>query len=220
MEKVLETIAAGRREGARLLTGGRRLTDGELGKGFFVAPTVFDNTATTCRSRGRRSSAPSVAIALRRRGRGDPPRQCDELRPCRGRIHARSDAGASRDRAARSGRVLDQPLQRHADRTAVRRLQVLRVGPRERQGGDRTLHASSRASTSTSATSSRLIESRPMSAGGDEEFDYVIVGAGSAGCVLADSADRGRPKFRAAASSSAGRTVRSSSRCRRRCRSR
>ncbi len=42
MEKVLEAIAAGRREGARLLTGGRRLTDGELGKGFFVAPTVFE----------------------------------------------------------------------------------------------------------------------------------------------------------------------------------
>ncbi len=36
-------IARGREEGARVLVGGARVTDGALGKGFFVAPTVFDN---------------------------------------------------------------------------------------------------------------------------------------------------------------------------------
>nr|WP_238858267.1 betaine-aldehyde dehydrogenase [Faunimonas pinastri] len=42
MNKVLGYIDAGRREGARAITGGGRVTDGLLGKGFFVAPTVFD----------------------------------------------------------------------------------------------------------------------------------------------------------------------------------
>jgi len=43
MHKVLSYIARGRAEGAQILTGGMRVTRGELAKGFFVAPTVFDN---------------------------------------------------------------------------------------------------------------------------------------------------------------------------------
>ena len=42
MEKVLGFIARGRAQGARLLTGGARATNGDLANGFFVAPTVFD----------------------------------------------------------------------------------------------------------------------------------------------------------------------------------
>ncbi|AXA64767.1 betaine-aldehyde dehydrogenase [Pseudomonas oryzihabitans] len=45
LEKVLGYIAQGQAEGARLLTGGERVTQGELAKGNFVAPTVF----TDCR---------------------------------------------------------------------------------------------------------------------------------------------------------------------------
>jgi betaine-aldehyde dehydrogenase len=43
MHKVLSYIERGRAEGARVLTGGRRVTTGDLAKGCFVAPTVFDN---------------------------------------------------------------------------------------------------------------------------------------------------------------------------------
>jgi betaine-aldehyde dehydrogenase len=43
MEKVLRFIARGREQGGRLLTGGARVTAGDLANGFFVAPTVFDN---------------------------------------------------------------------------------------------------------------------------------------------------------------------------------
>jgi betaine-aldehyde dehydrogenase len=43
MHKVLGYIARGRAEGAQILTGGMRVTRGELAKGFFVAPTVFDH---------------------------------------------------------------------------------------------------------------------------------------------------------------------------------
>jgi betaine-aldehyde dehydrogenase len=42
MHKVLWYIARGRAEGARLVTGGKRVTSGELARGFFVAPTIFD----------------------------------------------------------------------------------------------------------------------------------------------------------------------------------
>jgi betaine-aldehyde dehydrogenase len=42
MGKVLTYITRGKAEGARLLTGGHRVTSGDLASGFFVAPTVFD----------------------------------------------------------------------------------------------------------------------------------------------------------------------------------
>lgn len=41
MEKVCEYLDAGKQDGARLLTGGERMVEGELGKGAFVAPTIF-----------------------------------------------------------------------------------------------------------------------------------------------------------------------------------
>ncbi|HET9391423.1 MAG TPA: aldehyde dehydrogenase family protein, partial [Steroidobacteraceae bacterium] len=43
MEKVLGYIARGKAEGARVVVGGYRLSAGELARGFFVAPTVFDD---------------------------------------------------------------------------------------------------------------------------------------------------------------------------------
>jgi betaine-aldehyde dehydrogenase len=43
MRKVLSYLERGRAEGARVLTGGARVTSGNLAKGYFVAPTVFDN---------------------------------------------------------------------------------------------------------------------------------------------------------------------------------
>ena len=43
MHKVLSYIDRGRAEGARILTGGMRVTTGALKKGYFVAPTVFDD---------------------------------------------------------------------------------------------------------------------------------------------------------------------------------
>src|SRR5690606_38194128 len=42
MEKVLGYIERGKAEGAKVLAGGKRITKGALGDGFFVAPTIFD----------------------------------------------------------------------------------------------------------------------------------------------------------------------------------
>ncbi|NGQ95143.1 aldehyde dehydrogenase family protein [Brevibacillus sp. SYP-B805] len=44
MNRVLWYIEEGRREGATLLCGGRRLTENGLGRGFFVEPTIFTDT--------------------------------------------------------------------------------------------------------------------------------------------------------------------------------
>jgi betaine-aldehyde dehydrogenase len=43
MDKVLGYVARGREEGAKLLVGGTRVTDGDLANGAFVAPAVFDD---------------------------------------------------------------------------------------------------------------------------------------------------------------------------------
>lgn len=42
LRKVMSYIERGQAEGARLLIGGKRLTEGALARGFFVTPTVFD----------------------------------------------------------------------------------------------------------------------------------------------------------------------------------
>jgi betaine-aldehyde dehydrogenase len=45
MHKVLGYIDVGRKENAKLLTGGDRSTDGELKDGYFIAPTVFSDVS-------------------------------------------------------------------------------------------------------------------------------------------------------------------------------
>ena len=58
MESVLGYIAKGKEEGARLLCGGERLTDGEFAKGAFVAPTVFTDCTRRHDHRARRNLRP------------------------------------------------------------------------------------------------------------------------------------------------------------------
>jgi aldehyde dehydrogenase (NAD+) len=41
LERVTGYLSIGRQEGARVLSGGQQMTEGELGKGYFVPPTVF-----------------------------------------------------------------------------------------------------------------------------------------------------------------------------------
>lgn len=62
MEKVLKYIEIGKEEGATLLCGGARLTDGELGKGFFVAPTIFTDTTPDMRIVQEEIFGPVLAV--------------------------------------------------------------------------------------------------------------------------------------------------------------
>ena len=48
-QKVLDYIAIGVQEGARLMTGGLRIVDGPLGYGFYIAPTVFGGVTPAMR---------------------------------------------------------------------------------------------------------------------------------------------------------------------------
>jgi aldehyde dehydrogenase (NAD+) len=49
MKTVLRYLNIGQEEGAKVLCGGRRLTDGPLGRGYFVAPTIFDHVTPAMR---------------------------------------------------------------------------------------------------------------------------------------------------------------------------
>ncbi len=61
-EKVLEYIAIGKREGAKLLCGGHAVTDGALAAGHFIAPTVFGDVAPTMRIAQEEIFGPVVAV--------------------------------------------------------------------------------------------------------------------------------------------------------------
>jgi aldehyde dehydrogenase (NAD+) len=49
INRVLSYIEAGKAEGATVATGGRRLIEGSLGKGYFIAPTIFDDVKNEMR---------------------------------------------------------------------------------------------------------------------------------------------------------------------------
>lgn len=61
MKTVLKYIEEGKSEG-ELVTGGTRLTTGELGRGNFVAPTVFDNVPTKARIAQEEIFGPVVVV--------------------------------------------------------------------------------------------------------------------------------------------------------------
>jgi acyl-CoA reductase-like NAD-dependent aldehyde dehydrogenase len=62
MTKVLNDIDIGRREGAELLCGGRRLTERGLQRGYFVEPTVFARVTPDMRIAQEEIFGPVVAV--------------------------------------------------------------------------------------------------------------------------------------------------------------
>lgn len=62
METVLRYIGIGQEEGAKLVTGGRRLQEGELGRGCFVEPTIFDHVKPTMRVAQEEIFGPVVSV--------------------------------------------------------------------------------------------------------------------------------------------------------------
>jgi len=49
LQRVHEYVEIGKNEGARVLIGGRRVDDGPLARGWFYAPTIFDNVSPQMR---------------------------------------------------------------------------------------------------------------------------------------------------------------------------
>jgi betaine-aldehyde dehydrogenase len=62
MNTVLDYIEIGKNEGAELLCGGSRIMEGELGKGYFVEPTIFGNTTPDMRIVQEEIFGPVLAI--------------------------------------------------------------------------------------------------------------------------------------------------------------
>lgn len=61
LDRVLGYIDAGGREGARLLTGGQRLS-GDLAGGYFVQPTLFDNVSNDMKIAREEIFGPVISV--------------------------------------------------------------------------------------------------------------------------------------------------------------
>jgi aldehyde dehydrogenase (NAD+) len=59
---IQEYVEIGKKEGAKLLLGGHQQTDGELKKGYFYAPTIFDNVQSKMRIAQEEIFGPVVVI--------------------------------------------------------------------------------------------------------------------------------------------------------------
>ena len=64
LQRVLGYIEAGKSEGAELICGGTRLTGGALGKGNFVAPTIFTQTRPEMKIVREEIFGPVLAVQL------------------------------------------------------------------------------------------------------------------------------------------------------------
>jgi betaine-aldehyde dehydrogenase len=62
MNKVLNYIQIGQQEGAKLILGGSRITEGKLKDGYFVEPTIFANTTPNMRIVQEEIFGPVLAI--------------------------------------------------------------------------------------------------------------------------------------------------------------
>ncbi|MFD6440718.1 aldehyde dehydrogenase family protein [Peribacillus sp. NPDC060186] len=62
METILEYVEIGRNEGAELLVGGYRLTEGECSKGYFVAPTILRGVTPNMRIAQEEIFGPVISI--------------------------------------------------------------------------------------------------------------------------------------------------------------
>ena len=129
LERVLKYVDVGKTEGASLIAGGAR-TDIGTGKGFFMQPTVFaDVTPEMTIAREEIFGPVLAAHRLRRRGRGDRPRQRLDLRSGGGRLDTGRQEGALRRVEAEGRHGLGEHLQRLRHGGAVRRLQAERLRP-------------------------------------------------------------------------------------------
>jgi acyl-CoA reductase-like NAD-dependent aldehyde dehydrogenase len=62
LNKILSYIEVGVSEGAKLIYGGRRLTDGALSKGYFVEPTIFSDVTPDMRIAQEEVFGPVLAL--------------------------------------------------------------------------------------------------------------------------------------------------------------
>jgi acyl-CoA reductase-like NAD-dependent aldehyde dehydrogenase len=62
LQKVMDYVTVGQREGATLATGGHRLAAGDWGKGWFHEPTIFSDVSPTMRIAQEEIFGPVVSV--------------------------------------------------------------------------------------------------------------------------------------------------------------
>ena len=102
MNKVLAYIEKGKAEGATLVCGGERYTEGECAKGCFIRPTIFDN-CTPDMTGGHSAD-------VQDRGRGNRNRKRYPLRTGRSGVYRGRHQSTSRDQGDPCGHHMDQLL--------------------------------------------------------------------------------------------------------------
>ena len=137
LNRVCGYLESGISEGAKAVTGGSR--DGD--KGYFVKPTVLVNTNEKMKvvQRGNFRAGGHGDSLPQRRGNRRESEQLD-LRPGRRCVDSRhQESSQDRQPAARRNR-LDQLLQRVRRRSPLRRIQTVRLGPRNGPRSPRAIH--------------------------------------------------------------------------------
>jgi aldehyde dehydrogenase (NAD+) len=90
MDRVLDLIESGKREGARVLTGGERDTEGEKANGFFVKPTIFSEVRSEMKIAQEEVFGP-VQVAIRFRD------EAEAIRIANGTVYGLAAAVWTRD---------------------------------------------------------------------------------------------------------------------------
>ena len=137
LDKILGYVDLGQKQGATLLTGGQRFGN----KGFFVEPTIFDNVKDDMAIAKDEIFGPVVSVLpFKSHRRGDRAGQQHQLRPGGGHLDEGHRQGAPLRPRGEGGHGVGELLPRRRHDHAVRRLQDVRPGPRERRSGAGALH--------------------------------------------------------------------------------
>ena len=78
LDRISGFLELGKQQGARTLSGGERITEGSLGKGFYIAPTVFADVNDNMRIAREEIFGPVLAL-LPWHDEADLLAQCKQL---------------------------------------------------------------------------------------------------------------------------------------------
>ena len=142
LEKILSYIDIGKKEGAKLLTGGERLAlNGELAEGYYVKPTVFEGNNKMRIFQEEIFGPVLVGHALRRRRGGARDRQRHALWARRRRVDPQHQPRLPLRPGDPGGAGVDQLLPPLPGACGVRRLQEVGHRARDPQDDARPLPA-------------------------------------------------------------------------------
>ena len=122
LEKILSYVEIGKQEGARLICGGERITDGELAKGCFMRPTLLADVTNDMRVAQEEIFGP-VACILKFRDEDEVIRMAND--------NAYGLGGAVWTRDLNRAIRVSRGIETDSGRITLRRLQGIRYWPRD-----------------------------------------------------------------------------------------